>query len=172
MFGAPARMQADTHACRGKRTLTDLRTNMFAPPCCRKMSENLSRLVVAWGNRCAEEWECIHSGSSRHLRICRFYRSTRLTGAAAAGEGIRGSGGRGLPFASEMAQHMEPVLVATAIAAESGVAVLQAAVEGGDPLPGTFVAMGNLFTALLMQARPAILGAALQCRFNYRTSGQ
>lgn len=123
--------------------------------------ENLSRLVVAWGNRCAEEWECIQACSANcasHLRICRFYRSARLKGATAAGEGGRGSGGKTQGFAAELAQHMEPVIVASAIAADRVATALQTAVEGGDPPAGTLVVMGNLFTALLLQARSATLG--------------
>ena len=135
-----------------------LRTSMFAPCCCRQLTVNLSRLVVAWANRCAVEWVCIKAGSTGHLRICRFNRSIRLTGAAAAGEGIRGTGGRRPPFSSELAQHMEPVLRASAHAADKGVAALQAAVEGGEPPAGSFATTGNLFTALLLQASPAILG--------------
>lgn len=123
--------------------------------------ENLSRLLVAWGNRCAEEWECIQAGSAdcaSHLRICRFYRSACLKGATAAGEGGRGSGGKTQGLAAELAQHMDPVLVASATAADRVATALQAAVVGGDPPAGTVVVMGNLFTALLMQARSAILG--------------
>ena len=50
---------------------------MSAAPWCRTM-DNLSLLVVAWSNRCAEEWKCIQAGSAdcaSHLRVCKFYRS-------------------------------------------------------------------------------------------------
>ena len=130
---------------------------MSAAPWCRTM-DNLSLLVVAWSNRCAEEWKCIQAGSAdsaSHLRVCKFYRSACLSGRSAEGEGDISSGAEMLGLAAELAHHMASVLAASADAVVRGVAALKAAVECGDPPTGMIVLMGNLFKALLLQARAA-----------------
>lgn len=110
---------------------------MFVAPCCRATT-NLSLLVLAWSNRCVEEWKCIQAGGAdcaSHLRICRFYRSACLSEKTAEGEGGSDSRGGMQGLAPELAQHMLPVLAASAGTAVRGVAALRAAAVGGDPPP-------------------------------------
>lgn len=119
---------------------------------------------MAWGQHCAEEWEQIQHDATEGgclLRLGRWDRSVLLRRDTAGGgpscTGGCGNGGR--DSAEKLAWHMESLLLATSEAAARGAKALAEECAGGRVAYRNLTMMWKLFTALLTQARPALLPA-------------